>query len=348
MTAEGGVRVTTPWWRDGWLQLYAALLVLTVVAGVIASTGRLGGLVDPAPISEQIEDAKREVLRGPRGRHVVVDERVRFHGGEADSWLLVVQDRPSHDEFDAAARDDTSKPPPSDEIRVYDVKDGRLKLRLHFQPKPVNNRFAAAWRTIGGDAPFATDYDDDGSKEVMAGYEIPAEATSAVVPFAITWGRSGYRLVALTPDAPRLSDDGLDRETARFRKEAYAQRRLENSVPRGPSRGLVLKGYRVQAFALVDKPAPRLLTGYFVKFPALRVVGQRNVMELKASQFRTSALEPLPCTPESPSCPAPPEQQVSVPPDRNLHRALVTAWEKVGSKWSREVRVVERDRGASD
>lgn len=334
-----GVRVTKPWWRDGWLQFYATLLVLTIVAGVVASTGRLGGLVDPPPISEQIEEVKREVLNRPGGRHVVVDERVRFHGGEADSWLLVVQDRSSHDEFDKAARDDKGQPPPSDELRVYDVKDGRLKLELHFQPKATDGH-AAAWRMIAGETALATDYDKDGSKEVIAGYEIPAEATSSVVPFAIAWARGGYRLVPLTPDPPGLSNRGLDRKAIDYRKEAYAQRRFENRVTRRAFQGLTLKGYRVQAFALVEKPGPRLLTGYFVKFP-----GPTRLMELQASQFRISKLEPIPCTPIYAACPAPkPEQQVIVPPDRGLDRSLVTAWEKVGTKWSNPIEVVERKR----
>jgi hypothetical protein len=336
-----GLRVTKPAWRDGWLWFYALALLATIVAGVIAGTGGRDALVNPPPISEQIEDQKHEVLQGPRGRHVVVDERIRFHGGEADPWILVTEDGNSHDDFDQAARDEKGKPPPSDDLRVYDVQDGRLKLKLHFQPRAVNGH-AVAWREIAGETPaLATDYDKDGTQEVIAGYEIPAEATAAVVPFAVAWGERGYRLVPLTPRPPGLSHRALDRQTVRYRKEAYTWRRLTNAVTRGPFKDLTVRGYRVQAFALTEKPAPRLLTGYFTRFP-----DATRAMELHASQFRASQLAPHACTPDYLACPAPKRiQEVIVPPDRGLDSSLRTAWEKVGSKWSREVRVEERPPG---
>ena len=316
---SAGVRVTKPWWGDGWLVLYSVLLALILLWVAVASTGRLGGLVEPPPLSEQMDDIKREALGGP--------------GGE--SWVLVLQDRRTHDAFYAAAANGVGPPPRSDEVRVYDVEAGRLKQKLRFQPRGTGAD-AAEWRQVGGDAPFATDYDKDRAKEVIAGYDIPAQATSALVPFAIAWEGRRYVLIPLTPDPPRLSGRKLDPATAKYRQEAYARRRFVNRFETGGSSEL--EGYRAQAFAVVENPSPRLLTGYFVKFP-----GATNVLELHAGQFRAGSLQPRPCTPDYAACPAPQnEQEVIVPPDRALDTALTTAWKKVGARWSREVRVVER------
>ena len=227
------VRVTKRWWRDWAYRIWGLVLLGVLVLGIFAGFGYFGGLVKPPPISEQIEKEKSNVLRGPNGRHVVVDERVHFHGGEADSWVLVVQDRKTHDEFDALARSGKDPPPPSDELRVYDVQGGRLKLKLHFQPKPVN-KYAAAWRTIAGST-FATDYDKDRSKEVIAGYEIPGRASAAAVPFAIAWGRGGYRLEPLTPEPPELSRPGLDRAGSSTAARRTCGGGLRTGSPGSPS-----------------------------------------------------------------------------------------------------------------
>jgi len=336
---SAGVRVTKPWWRDRWHVFYTVLLALLLLWVAVASTGRLGGLVEPAAVSKQMDDIKSEALRSPGGRHVVVDERVRLHGTEGESWVLVLQDRRTHDEFYAGAANGIGQPPRSDEVRIYDIEGGRLKQKLRFQPRGTGAS-AAEWRQVGGDAPLATDYDKDRTKEVIAGYDIPAQATSALVPFAITWEGHRYVLVPLTPKPPQLSNRKLDLATAKYRREPYAQRTFVNRSRGRGSSDLKLQGYRVQAFAVVEKPSPRLLTGYFVKFP-----GAPNVLELHASQFRGGGPQPRPCTPDYAACPAPEsEHEVVVPPDRGLDTALTTAWEKVGQKWSREVRVVERRR----
>ena len=217
-----GPPVVGPPWRDAWLGCLCALLLgLGVLAAIFASED---ALTQPPPLSDQMNKVKAEALRGDGAgrRHVVLDERVRLHPAEADSWILVLEDRPSHDAFYAGAANGVGPPPHSNELRIYDVRGGRLHLALRFRPPGVG-RTAAEWRELNA-RPLGKDYDLDGSNEVIAGYAIAGQATEALVPFAIDWEDGRYKLVALTPDKPRLATRGLRRQDVRFRREAYQQR----------------------------------------------------------------------------------------------------------------------------
>jgi hypothetical protein len=326
-------------WRDAWLAALGAGLMVTLIA--MALLGRSDDLLEPEPIEDQISDIRSSVLSGgDHGRrHVVVDKRVRFHPGEADSWLLVVQDRPSHDEFYAAATKGGGTPPRSDEVRVYDVRHGELRLRLHFQPKGIG-REAAGWRVLGSGAPVAADYDRDSSDEVIAGYAIPSQATEALVPLAIDWDGGAYRLISLTPNRPELSNRGLDRAAIRFRREAYQEpRTFENAIRDRRFRDMKVRGYRVQTLA-VDSERPRLFVGYFARLPEF---GKTKVLELSASQLRSGEPALVPCTPKYAACRAPARpHDVIVPPSRTLDGAMLEAWKAVREKWDPPVEVVER------
>ncbi len=338
----GPVRGIRPPWLDGWLVALGAGLLATTVAMVFFQLS--GDLLQPRPINEQMDQVKREPLRddGAGGRHIWVDTRVRLHSTEADSWLLVVEDGPDHDAFNNGAANGVGPPPRSDELRVYDVRNGRLELKLHFQPQGIGKN-AAGWEKLGGGAPVAMDFANDGSNQVIAGYAIPAQA-EALVPFAIQWQDDRYQLLSLTPNKPTLSTQGLDFDTNDFRRKAYQEpRSFENAVRDPHFSGVGLTGYRVQTFAFVEKPSPRLLSGYFSAYPDRKP----QLLELHASQFRTGSLKLMPCTPSYPACQAPQrEQDAIVPPDRMLDRVLVEAWDAVGSRWASPVgvRVIERNR----
>lgn len=126
-----------------------------------------------------------------------------------------------------------------------------------------------------------------------------------------------------------------------YRREAYQEPRLfANAVSDPRFRRVLLAGYRVQSFALVQTPRPRILTGYFVRYPGS---AKPRVLELHANQLRAGSPALAPCTPDYPACRAPErEQDVIVPPDRTSAGAMLEAWRQVGDRWVAPVRVVER------
>ena len=142
------------------------------LAGVLLAMVLVGAadrLFEPKPIEDQMASVREKALDDDqgRGRHIVVDSRVRFHGGEEDSWVLVLEDRRNHDDFYALAAGNRHGPPPrSDELRIYDVNGGRLKLKLRFRPTGVGTD-AADWRKLEQGTPTASDVDDDNANEVI-------------------------------------------------------------------------------------------------------------------------------------------------------------------------------------
>ncbi len=160
-------------WRDTVLGLLVAGFLLVLLAAAVFN----GDLLTPPSIAEQMEEVESEVLAGagPGGGHVVVDERVQFHSTEQPSWLLVIEDLPSHDQFYKDAANGIKPLPRSDELHIYDVVSGRLRLMLHYRPRGLG-KSASDWRTLRAGATAAADYDEDGSLEVIAGYARPSEA----------------------------------------------------------------------------------------------------------------------------------------------------------------------------
>jgi hypothetical protein len=325
-------------WRDTVLGVLISGLLALIVAAVLLG----GDLQTPPSIGDQMSGLMSSILAdaGPGGGHVALDERVQFHATDQPSWLLVVEDLPSHDEFTAGAAEGSHPRPRSDELRIYDVVGGRLRLKLHFRPRGVGPT-AAEWHTLEAGATPAADYDGDGSLEAIGGYALPALATDALLPFGVDWAEGRYQLVPLTPTAPQLGTGGLDAQTVRFRQAAYETPvTLKNAVSDPRFSGLKLTGYRVQTFAVAQKPALRLITGYFSAFPQF---GKTHVLEMHASQFRTGRLAIAPCTPGFYACPAPrAEQDAFVPPDKALDNGLLEAWNMVGHRWATQVRVLQR------
>lgn len=325
------VRGLSPPWLDKWLGgLVAGLLVTLAVAVALR-----GDLVEPPPIDEQIGEIKAAAMRSGRGHYprVVGDKRVRFHEGEADSWVLVVEDR---------TMERKKRQVKSDELRIYDLHEGRLRRELDFKPKDTGAK-ASKWQELVGSS-FGADYDQDGFNEVIAGYTTD-QVKGALLPFAIDW-RGAYKMIALTPKKLKLSTRGLEPKAIKFRRDVYETRMtFTNSVGDARFRRLTLTGYRMQALARIEQPTPRVLSGYFAQLPTGD--DKPKVLELHANQLRNE-LTLTPCTPDNPYCRAPKrEQDVIVPPDKSLAGGLLKAWEAVGSKWVSRVRVIERKPSAS-
>jgi hypothetical protein len=326
-----------PLWDRVLLLLASGLLAWLIAVAIFG-----GDLFTPPSIDVQMEKLTGQILasEGPGGGHVVVDERVKLHQTEQPSWLLVTEDLPSHEAFNKGAAEGAWPRPRSDDLRIYDVIDGRLQLELHFRPRGTGVR-AAEWHALTAGAGPSGDYSEDGEPEVVAGYALPAKARGALLPFGIDWADGRYQLKSLTPEKLRLSTRGLDAKAVGFRREAYETPiTLKTAVVEPPFSALKLKGYRVQAFALAQRPVPRLLTGYFVATP---VYEKTEMLEIHANQFRTGQLKIHPCTPDYYACPAPKaEQDVLVPPDDTLDRGLLEAWSMVDRRWITPIRVVQR------
>ncbi len=343
-TAAGGVE---PVWADGWLIVYGAGLITTIAVMLVAGvTGFAGGLLNPPSVEDQMSQITSQMVdrAGAGGGHVVLNERVRFHAGDDDSWVVAVQDTPRHDRFTNAVANCTPQSklncvnpaPRSDELRIYDVHGGRLSLALEFRPPGVGIA-AAELDTIAGSGPGGGEYDADNAPELVVGYMWP-DAANTVLPFGVYWQDGRYRAVALTPTHPPLPTQGIDPRLALFRKQAYERRiSLPNAIKDERFSDVQLTGFKVQTVALVQRPAARLLTGYYAAYPG--DYAQAKTLELIASQVRPNLII-APCTPAYHARRAPRlEEEVVVPPDRDLGAGLLDAWRIIGSKWRQHVRV---------
>jgi hypothetical protein len=290
---ESGYSVP-PMWGDGWLLAYAAGLLATLIAVlVVGLTGLGGGLITPPPIADQMSSIIDGLTRqaGAGGGRVVLDERVPFHASEADSWVLGIEDNPSHDRFTNAVANcspqspaNCENPPPrSDELRIYDVSGGRLTLQLDYRPAGTGTQ-AAALDTVAGTSSSGGDYDHDAAPELIAAYSYP-DGANVELPFGVYWRDGAYKLVSLTTTHPPFPTHGLDPHLTLFTKQAYEQKMsLRNAVSDPRFSGLSLFGFTVQTVALIQTPSARLLTGYYSAYPG--DYRQTKRLQLEASQIR--------------------------------------------------------------
>lgn len=320
-------------WSDRGVRLLALLATAVLVGGIVIGVSSKGrSLVRPPPIADQITNTVHRLISG--GRHVVLNERVQLHSTEDASWVVVTEDGLNGSDFYAGATGGPGNPR-SDELRVYDVEGGWLRLKLDFRPQG-RGKAARDW-TVPAGAPPALDYNDDGTQEIIAGYEAP-DAHEDLVPFVIDWQDSAYHLIPLLPDAPQLSSEHLSADAIRVRAALYlTPARLRNAVESSATKLLV--GYQVQAFALSQTPAIRLLTGYYAQVPPQRS-GDASVLEVRASQIGHSDLHARVCSPDTPFCPAPAhEQDAVIPPAKSLSNGLLQAWDERGRRWDTPVKL---------
>jgi hypothetical protein len=313
--------------RRLWLDpAFAALgAAAAATAAALAIAGVAGGLVKPPAIGDQISALTQQALarEGPGGAHVVVSERVQFHDTDDPSWVLVVEDRPTHlDFYDAVANGLGGPPPRSDIVRVYDVVDDRLTLRLSYRPQGTA-KDAAAWEPLQTNPGVAPVLDNGGVPQLLAGYALP-DANSAELPLGLEWKDGAYRLLALTPHPPDLDRAAAGSAAATFRRELYEHRfDWPNAVHGGFGR-LRLTGYLTQALAFAQEPQPRVLMAYYLTHP---VYAQPSDLELHVTQLLVGSLQVQPCTPGNGFCPAPvTAPRLTVPANWSLAHALLVAW----------------------
>ena len=86
------------------------------------------------------------------------------------------------------------------------------------------------------------------------------------------------------------------------------------------------------AFAFVDSPSVRLLTGYLAALPHS---GETQALELRSNQISPSDFHLSACHHGDPYCEAPRnELDVDVPPSKFLNNGLLAGWEDVKSRWA--------------
>jgi len=248
--------------RDLQLAIPAGLTVAAVAT--VALIWHEFGFSIPAPpsISDQLAKVNRDAAR--EGRLVTRPAGsggLDLHGTDALSYFRLVEDRPG-----------SGRPSRPHELRVYDDRGGRLKLRMRFEPREPGARFQFR---------AAADIDFDGAVEIVGGYSRP-DARQALVPFAIDFDDGMYRLVALdlgTPAFTRIDVERRFRIPTRQYRPVYATP-VSFADRRSPA---ALTGRRVQDF-VVTSPKRRLIAGYFVQAPPS--ASDLAVLELQAAVFK--------------------------------------------------------------
>jgi hypothetical protein len=256
--------------RDAQLAVPAGLTLAALMAAGLIWGLKGFSIPQPPPISDQLADVKRAATR--EGRVVTTPAVVGaldLHGTGAASYFRVVVDRPG-----------TGLPPRADELRVYDDRGGRLKLRMRFEPRDPGARFQFR---------ASADIDYDGAVEVVGGYSRP-DARQALVPFAIDFDDDDdYTLVPLDLGPPKLTR--LPDLEHKFRIPTRQYRAVYEHPVSFPDRRTktVLTGRRVQDF-IVTTPKRRLVAGYWVQAPLTS--SDVGVLELQAGVFKAGSGAP--------------------------------------------------------
>ena len=249
-------------WRWPRLRLWLAASII-VLAGLAAGLGVVvvvggdaGGRSQPS-VAEQLEAVVARAAQ--ERRYVAVRRRVPIHGTGTRSHLLVLRDLDLRDRF----RTDLATPQAlSDDIRIYDEVDGRLRLRFRFQPQ---NPGEVAQRPDGDLPGFllrvggVADYDKNGELEIVGALERNSLASGPFpVPVIIVWDEADgrYRIHALIPEPPDLRPP---RDLPRVALEGY----VKPTEIRNQHSDQVLRGHAVDEFTVVPAPgAPVLVAAY--------------------------------------------------------------------------------------
>src|SRR5439155_10770454 len=167
----------------------------------------------PPPIAQQLNDVVREAARN--GLRVAESYRADLHGSGERSRILVL--RPT-------AR--ATRPIPN-ELRIYDVSDGRLRLRFRFVPRTAGVPPSVHLADVA-------DFDGNGSMEILVSLEIEYVEHTTEVPALVAWDPRGdaYGIAPLlTPDGPKLGDRTKPRIRPRGRPGLFTTPRELYVVP---------------------------------------------------------------------------------------------------------------------
>jgi hypothetical protein len=254
----------------------------------------------PPPIAAQIADIEREAAED--GQHVrsLVSGSVDLHGTGQESRLLIFTEL--EPEGNAA---------PSDEVRVYDDRDGWLREAFRFRPADPGVQFR--FRGV-------RDIDGDSAAEIVGAFAAP-DARYAMLPFAIDWEAVAqrYAIVGLDLGPPPLSRVALPK---RFRVPAqqYRDRYAGAVTIRDATSPQTVSGHRVQDFVVATPP--RIVAAYFLR-PPLDLTKDPGLYEVHAAILTATR------SPSLTRCAlvggAPPRMEIMLS-ERSQERALAETW----------------------
>ena len=217
-----------------------AILIVFVLA--------VNGFSTPTPpsMAAQIAGIQKTAAKDRQFVRLVGTEAVDLHGTGEESRVFTFTD------------DDVrpGDPIPSEEVRIYDDKDGWLRPAFRFLPSSSGVKFEFR-ETL--------DIDGDGAAEVVGAFAAP-DARNAMLPVAIDWRSDAqrYAIVPLDLGSPDLSDVTLPkrfRVQARLYREKYAAR----VTIRDTTSAQQVTGHRVQDFVITTPP--RIVAAYFLRPP---------------------------------------------------------------------------------
>ena len=179
-------------------------VALAGTCGALVALGLIvaaGGFAKPKPpsIAAQVTDIRKAAAR-QGGAMVYTLSSERLNGTQERSYVFVLR-RQNHG---------------SDEVRIYDDVDGRLRLRFDFRPRTgdawisldttaaVQQRRApvAYWMTH---RPIVADVNGDGTRELLLAYRAGAISALAFrIPLSVAWDdrRQEYVLSAVLRSRP--------------------------------------------------------------------------------------------------------------------------------------------------
>ena len=184
--------------HDPVLGLVAAATVAVMAALALVIAGGGFSPVKPPPIGAQIDAIREQAAKD--GKVTVVARPVDLHGFDQQSYVFVM--RPSRQG--------------SDELRVYDVVDGRLKLMLDYQPHTLRRGSPSPAAVVqqarrltppfdlGVEGLRAVDIYGNGEHELVADYNQLPFVGGNKFPIVVAWDdvAQRYRLQALIASRP--------------------------------------------------------------------------------------------------------------------------------------------------
>lgn len=232
-----------------WLKHHIVAAAVTALAGLGASAGVrflfaqiTGGQAQPLGV--QIDAIKK--VAAEEGLYAVIDRPVELHGRKRTSQLLVLRPRKGTE---------ASLLGGSDEVRLYDYVDGRLRLAFRFQPKrdPTPYRFHLA--AVGH-------LDNTDRQEVLGQYMRQYVEGTFPYPVVIMWDETvgAYRLRALLPQPSGLlhaADAGVWGRLARKRYARHWLRDTKSSTS--------ISAFGADFVAVQTRPFPILAAAFTLR-----------------------------------------------------------------------------------
>jgi hypothetical protein len=250
-----------PQWWDRTATLLAGLvgLVVAMIVAVLMVSGFSKAI--PPPIPAQIAGIERSAAAHNQYARLLVRGTVDLHGTGEESRVFILEPtsvKPGH-------------PALSDELRVYDERDGWLREKFRFRPSIPDVKFQIR---------AAQDIDADGATEIVGGFALP-DARNAMLPVALDWQNSDQRY-AITPLDLGRPSLGRVKQPSAFAIQAGLYRKLyeRRYTLDDASSSDRVTGRRVQDFVVTTPP--RIVAAYFVR-PPIDSAKDRAVYEIHAA-----------------------------------------------------------------